>query len=380
MIRRIARDYAASIAVWMTLSVPVSWQEFKMAQMLHLGGNFHDEMLVFGARYLSVALLTPLIFYLVGRWPITGSTAVLRTAAYLAGYIPFCVAFAFIRWCLVPPWIDETQEWGPRSLFTLNELVVHSFADVFLIYLGIIIAAYAYTYYVRNQRQEIERLELSQALAQSELQALKFQLHPHFLFNTLQGISTLVDTDKGAAQTMIVKLSTLLRVALKHGSADLIPLSEEVAFARSYLELQKMRLGKRLDVQWHMAPETMSTLVPQLILQPLIENAIVHGIACCREGGWIDVRSQQVDSVVTIEVRNSVGGHSEHGIGLGLQNTGARLKYLYSSEASFSMNIGPDRIATATLHLPSLGANPSKEARMAAEDNTKQREEKQCAY
>lgn len=351
-----------------------------MSQMLHLGGNLHDEIIVFGARYLSVALLTPLIFYLVGRWPITRSTAVLRTTAYLAGYIPFCVAFAFIRWCMVPPWIDETQEWGPRSLFALNELVVHSFADVFLIYLGIIIAAYAYTYYVRIQRQEIERLELSQALAQSELQALKFQLHPHFLFNTLQGISTLVDTDRGAAQTMILKLSTLLRIALKHGSADLIPLSEEVDFARSYLELQKMRLGKRLDIQWHIAPETMSTLVPQLILQPLIENAIVHGIACCREGGWIDIRSQQTENFVTLEVRNSVGGHSEHGIGLGLQNTAARLKYLYASEASFSMNIGSDGIAAATLRLPSLGATSPNEVPALAESNAKPREENQCAY
>jgi two-component system, LytTR family, sensor kinase len=363
-VRRVAREYAQSIAVWMTLSVLVAWQEFRLAQMEHMRGTFRDELLVFGARYLSVALLTPPIFYLVGRWPVYTRRSVLRIAGCIVGYVPFSVAFAFIRWCLLPPWLDEAQTWGPRTLFTLGQLVVHTFADVLLIYLAIIIAAHAYTYYVRNQSQEIERLELSQALAQSELQALKLQLHPHFLFNTLQGISTLVETDKRAAQAMIVKLSTLLRMALKHGSADLISLKEEIEFARSYLDLQKMRLGRRLEVRWQIAPETLRTLVPQLILQPLIENAVGHGIACCREGGWIEILSKQAQDVVTVEIRNSVGGHGENGMGLGLRNTAARLKYLYGTEAEFAMKIGQDGIAVATLSVPSLGATQSDEGRI----------------
>lgn len=362
-LRRMAREYALSIPVWLALSALVAWQDYRLVQMQHLRGTFRDELLVYGVRYLTVALLTPPIFHIVERWPITTRKSVLRTLGYVVGYGVFSVAFAFIRWCMLPPWMDETQVWGPRNLLTLGQLVVHTFADVLLIYIGIIITAHAYAYYVRNQRQEIERLELSQALAQSELQALKFQLHPHFLFNTLQGISTLVETDKLAAQTMIVKLSTLLRVALKHGSTDLIPLSEEVDFAKSYLELQKMRLGKRLEVRWQIAPETQAALVPQLILQPLIENAIVHGIACCREGGWIEVRSQQTGKMVAIEIRNSVCGRGENGLGLGLQNTAARLKYLYATEAAFTMEIGGDGIAVVSLSMPSFGATQSDEGR-----------------
>jgi two-component system, LytTR family, sensor kinase len=350
-VRRITRDYTISVAVWLTLSVLVAWQEFRLAQMEHLRGTFHDELLVFGARYLSVALLTPPIFYLAGRWPINTGNAVLRTAGYVIGYLPFSVLFAFIRWCLLPPWLDDAQTWGPRTLLTLGQLIVHTFADVLLIYLGILIAAHAYAYYVRNQRQEIERLRLNHALAQSELQVLKFQLHPHFLFNTLQSISTLVDTDKRAAQDMIVKLSSLLRTALEHGSADLVPLSNEIEFAESYLDLQKMRLGKRLEVRWNIAPETRTALVPQLILQPLVENAVVHGIACCREGGWIEIRSQ-ASEMLTVEICNSIGGRGEKGLGLGLQNTEARLKYLYSSEAVFTMEIKPEGVAVARLHLP----------------------------
>lgn len=362
-LRRMGREYALSIPVWLALSLLVAWQDYRLSQMEHLGGTFRDALLVYSVRYFTVALLTPPIFHIVERWPITTRNPVLRTFGYFIGYGAFSVAFAFIRWCLLPPWMDETQVWGPRTLFTLGQLVVHTFADVLLIYLGILIAAHAYTYYVRNRSQEIERLELCQALAQSELQALKFQLHPHFLFNTLQGISTLVETDKSSAQAMIVKLSTLLRIALKHGSTDLVPLSEELDFARSYLDLQKMRLDRRLEIRWQIAPETLTALAPQLILQPLIENAVVHGIACCREGGWIEIRSQRTENIVVIEIRNSIGGRGENGLGLGLQNTEARLKYLYAAEASFRMEIGPGGIATATLRLPSLGTSQPDESR-----------------
>jgi hypothetical protein len=342
------------------MSLLVSWQAIEETRREHLSISHHDLFLLFGVRYLTVALLTPPIFYCAERWPLKARNAVLRVASYAVGYVPFSMAFAFLRWCILPPWMEGTGTWGPRTLPALEQLTYQTFADVLLIYVGVVIAAHAYAYYVRSQRQEIERLELFQALAQSELQALKFQLHPHFLFNTLQGISTLIDTDQRSAQGMIVKLSRLLRIALKHGSADLVPLSDEVEFAESYLDLQKMRLGKRLEIYWKIAPETRSALVPQLILQPLIENAIVHGIACSREGGWIEIRSQ-AGEMLMIEIRNSIGGNGEKGLGLGLQNTAARLKYLYSDEATFAMDIRPEGLATATLRMPSFVSTQANE-------------------
>jgi two-component system, LytTR family, sensor kinase len=360
-VRRVIRDYALSIFAWLTMSLLTAWQTWNMSNRENLHVTLRDMLLLYAVRYFTVALLTPPIFYLSERWPFRGRKAWLRVFAWIIGYIPFAIAFGTIRWCFLPPWMEDTQSWGPRNLDTLGQVIYTTFADVLFLYLGIVIAAHAYTYYVRDRRHEIDHLQLSRALAQSELQALKFQLHPHFLFNTLQGISTLVDTDKRAAQAMILKLSRLLRVALKHGSADLIPLSDEIEFAESYLDLQKMRLGKRLEVRWDVEPETRSALVPQLILQPLIENAVVHGIACYREGGWIEIRSRAGD-ILTLEIRNSVGGRSEKGLGLGLQNTSSRLKYLYNSEASFKMEILPEGIAVATLRVPSfLGRN--------AEDN-----------
>jgi LytS/YehU family sensor histidine kinase len=123
----------------------------------------------------------------------------------------------------------------------------------------------------------------TQALAESELQALKSQLQPQFLFNALHGISTLIEVDKARAREMVLKLSSLLRTVLQDGTADLIPLKEELKFAEAYLDIDKMRLGERLEIYWKIPADARQLLVPPLILQPLVENAIVHGAACARE-------------------------------------------------------------------------------------------------
>ena len=229
-------------------------------------------------------------------------------------------------------------------------------SKLLLVYIAIVVAAHAYQYLKRVRKQEAERYEFQRALAASELQALKMQLHPHFLFNTLHGISTLVDNDARSAKAMILKLSNLLRTSIERESTDLIPLEEELAFAREYLELEKMRFGDRLDIKWAIAPETTHLPVPQMILQPLVENAIRHGIASLREGGWVEVASTTQDRLLNICVRNSAAATvpKSNGTGLGLKNVETRLKYLYSGDASLRLAFGDDRIVTVTLALPAL--------------------------
>jgi two-component system LytT family sensor kinase len=353
-LRRVVRGYALSIAFWLAASVLVSYQTYDQDRRIHLPAVFTSLLLLYAIRYLTIAFLTPPIFYLVGRWPVTGA-AIRRSAGYALGYLPFSLAFAVIRWLLLPPWIEETLSWGPRTLQTLLYLTYNTFADTLLLYLAIVVAAHAYTYFVRGQRQEIERLELHQALAQSELQALRAQLHPHFLFNTLQGVSTLIDTDRAAAQTMLLTLATLLRTALKHGSADLVTFREELDFVESYLDLEKMRLGRRLQVRWQIDPHVYGALIPQLLLQPLIENAVVHGIASSREGGWIEVQAYVRDGRLHVGIRNTLGGQSQPGLGLGIANTRARLRFLYAEDASFEFQLQRDAgVALASLALPAF--------------------------
>jgi two-component system sensor histidine kinase AlgZ len=133
-----------------------------------------------------------------------------------------------------------------------------------------------------------------------------------------------------------------------------IPLHEELKFVGDYLDIEKMRLGDRLKIDWHVSPETRSMLVPQMILQPLVENAIRHGIASSRENGWVELSTRSTGGALSIKVRNSVGGKRSDGTGVGLLNVKSRLQHLYSGEADLRFAIAEDRTATAELTLPAL--------------------------
>jgi two-component system, LytTR family, sensor kinase len=352
-VRRIARDFAISTAFWLSMSVLMAWQEYMLARQANLNYSISEMMLLFAVRCLTLALITPLIFYIVEWRPLKPGALLGRGAGYLLGFALFTIAFASIRWCIYPPWLPETQHWGARSLHSFVDMLYEMFADEFVTYIGIVIAAHAYVYFFSVQRQEREQLELKQALTQSELQALKSQIHPHFLFNTLHGISTLVESDPTRAQRMIVNLSRLLRRAIQHDGVDLVTLGEDLQFAEEYLNIEKMRLGDRLTVRWSILPESRKVLVPQLILQPLIENAVKHGVSPAREGGWIDVSSAMSGQTLNIEVKNSALGVQKIGTGLGLQNIRMRLKCLYGDDASLHF-LRDDRIATASLTLPAF--------------------------
>ncbi len=351
---RVARAYGLSIIVWLSAAPLIAWQRFTLERMEHLPVLYHNYLLVYGARYLTVALLTPPIFYFVNRWPVTGGAIFHRAWAYVLGYLPFSLAFAVIRWLLLPPWIEQSLSFGPRTLDSLLELTYSTFADVLFLYLSVVVAAHAYVYFVLGQRQEIERLELRQSLAQSELQTLRAQLHPHFLFNTLQGLSTLINTDRQTAQTMLFTLAELLRTTLKHGTADLVSVREELDFLKAYLYLEQLRLGKRLEVRWRVSEDVEDAFIPQLLLQPLIENAIVHGVSSSQSPGWLQIEASIFDERLRVVIRNSIGGVSQPGLGVGIANTKARLRYLYGEDASFEFEILDRKAAAAYITIPAF--------------------------
>jgi LytS/YehU family sensor histidine kinase len=162
--------------------------------------------------------------------------------------------------------------------------------------------------------------------------------------------------DGKSAKAMLIKLSGLLRIVLQHSGSDLIPLHEELKFMREYLDLEKVRVEERLTVDWSIPSETLDLLVPQLILQPLVENAIRHGIASARGHSWIQI-SSRINGLLELRISNGVGGRKPPGTGLGLRNTEARLRHLYSGEAAFEFSVAKDGTATATLALPVLGSH-----------------------
>jgi sensor histidine kinase YesM len=165
----------------------------------------------------------------------------------------------------------------------------------------------------------------------------------------------LIDSNPPTAQAMLHRLGSLLRTVLKHGTIDLISLEEELAFIRAYLDLEHMRLGSRLTVRWCIAPDSTNALIPQLLLQPLVENAIVHGIAPAREGGWIAIDASVRDDVLFVEIRNSVVAAPQPGLRVGLENVRARLKHLYADDAHFEFVVqGEASVAVARLRIPAF--------------------------
>jgi two-component system, LytTR family, sensor kinase len=351
----VLRSYAVSIGMWCAISLLTGWQYRIFDEQRHINSSFLDMMLLAGSRGFSYAMLTPPIFYLARRSIGEVENRFRYLLFYVLGAGPFMLLYAGIHWLILPPWDGYLQQYVPRSAHGPLELIHSGFADEITIYIAIVVAAHAYRYFEKVRQQDMERNEFQRALAASELQALKMQLQPHFLFNTLHGISTLIDTDQSSAKEMVVKLSTLLRRTLERSGSDLISLSEELTFAREYLDLEKMRLGARLAVDWSVDPHTVETLVPQLILQPLIENAVRHGVACSRDGGWLEISARKSGESLELCVRNSIGGKRNSGIGVGLKNTEARLRNLYSDEASFSFVESGDQLAVATIVLPALG-------------------------
>jgi hypothetical protein len=212
----------------------------------------------------------------------------------------------------------------------------HFHEDV-LTYAAIVSVWYALDFHNRFRERERRAAELEAHLAQSRLQVLKSQLHPHFLFNTLNGIAALIYENPKAAHRMLARLSELLRMSLQNDAASEVMLRSELEFGRRYLELEQIRFGTRLTVQWDIAPETLEGCVPNLLLQPLLENAIKHAIAPFSTPGQIFVFSRRENDKLLLRVTDNGPGLAEFNersgrSGIGLINTRARLRELYGEE------------------------------------------------
>jgi two-component system sensor histidine kinase AlgZ len=204
-------------------------------------------------------------------------------------------------------------------------------------------------------RAEGERLrEAAQAARDAELRALRYQLQPHFLFNTLNAISALVGDDrKRDATRMIARLGDFLRATLEASHGHEVSVADEIAFTSTYLDIEKARFGERLRVDIHTGPDTLEAQVPYLLLQPLVENAIRHGIAPRAEGGRIGIRFQRDGAMLRIVVDNDRvdGASTAVGQGVGLTNVRARLDALHA--AAYRIDVGPhEALWRVTVTLP----------------------------
>ncbi|MGO1068211.1 sensor histidine kinase [Lysobacter sp. CA199] len=216
------------------------------------------------------------------------------------------------------------------------------------------------TYYAELRREQAEHLEARASASDAELRALRYQLQPHFLFNTLNAISTLVAEERGAqARQMLARLGDFLRCVLEARQGHEIALAEEIAMTDTYLEIEKAKLGKRLTVSWQLGDGVLAAQVPCLLLQPLVENAIRHGIAPRSAPGRVDIRIARDAEWLDILIGNDLpapgesapreDGRSE---AVGLDNVRARIARLYPDRATLHAGIGDDGRYQVRLKLP----------------------------
>ncbi len=205
---------------------------------------------------------------------------------------------------------------------------------------GIIAIAHAFFYYRETQRRALETAQLETRLVDAQLRALQSQLHPHFLFNTLHAISALMHRDVRAADRMLIQLGDLLRMTLDSVAHPEARLTEEMDFLAKYLEIEQVRLGDRLIVKFDVDPEVLDAVVPALLLQPLVENAIRHGIAPTGRPGMVTVAARREGEMLVMTVTDTGPGPNERAMaalstGIGLSNTRARLTHQFGARYRF---------------------------------------------
>jgi len=361
--------WLVSFAVWTFLALAATGTIYEMYRSVGRG-SLKETFFLQVSQMFPYALLTPFVFALAIRYPVQRANWMRRSLLHLAWGVAFSALHVAMR-AATPYgfWDPQSRTWMSaiwdahthavrlqwpqlQMLFFSNVL-----DDVTGAYLPIVLIAHVISYYKILREREIRTSQLQIQLTKARLQALKSQLQPHFLFNTLHSISSLMLTDVYAADRMMTRLSDLLRMSLESDATQITTLSRELEFANGYLEIEKVRFDERLRVVLEIAPDTLDAQVPTLLLQPLVENAVKHGIAKRSEGGEIRISATHDDHSLYLKISDSGpglgdGGNFEQKGGVGLRATRDRLKTLYGGEQSLDIRELPERGVEVCVSIP----------------------------
>ena len=309
-------------------------------------------------EWLILGALTPLVYWLARRYPLRPPIVGRNLLAHVGGALLLCIGWATagasLRWVLgigptqitktqhLTGWLLTTIPWGTFMYFTT---------------LGCV---HAFGYFVEAKEREAQTARLAAQVAEARLGALRMQLHPHFLFNSLNAITVLVrDRDTVAAGRMLDLLSDVLRQVLRSDQAHEVSLADELRFLERYLAIEQVRFSDRLVVRFDVDDTLMDAAVPEFLLQPLVENALRHGIAQRADAGTVEVSARREgDSLILSVTDNGPGPHAgrrdENGNGLGLANMRERLTTLYGSRAQLDLRArpAPESGTLATVSIP----------------------------
>jgi sensor histidine kinase YesM len=300
------------------------------------------------------ATLTPAIFF-ISAWAMRARMNVVVRAV---GVILAGIAVAFIANGVLDFFRFEIFHIPRRRTALITPLMSFrvTFLNQFFVYFAVLAGGFAREYSERDRQRKQEAAQLQAQLAQARLEALRMQINPHFLFNTLHAISALVERDPAGVRRMIARLSELLRYTLDTAAGDVVPLEQELGFVRRYVEIMNVRFQGRLEFQENVEPD-LAARVPSLILQPLVENALKHGVSNARGAGHVTLAARRDGDRLLISIADDGPGPAEktNDSGIGLSNTRERLRQMYGDRAGLTLRSAPEGGTIAEIVLP-IGA------------------------
>ncbi len=315
-----------------------------------------SELLGLGlAEWYGWALLSLVVFRVARRFPFEQG----RWLRSLLAHLPISALFAVLATALLVVehhFLRQALPKPTRSPEFLQLFFLVNLQENLVVYWILVGVYHALAYYRKYRERELRASQLEARLARAQLQVLKMQLHPHFLFNTLHAISALMHQDVEVADRMLARLASLLRSALENADRQEVTLREELDFIHPYLEIEQARLGTRLSVQMDIDPTTMDAAVPNLVLQPLVENAIRHGLAPRSEAGRVLILSRRQADRLCLQVCDDGPGLPARPRalreGIGLSNTRSRLQQLYGNAHRFELTNGEGKGLMASVTIP----------------------------
>ncbi len=292
---------------------------------------------------------TLFLFWLAWKYPI-GREQMLRNIGIHALGVAAIIVVKAAYICLT----NSALVWYDGALPGFGEVVVTSIRNNLMTGWTVVGVGHAFVFYRRARERERELADMERTLVAARLDALRAQINPHFLFNALNSVAEMVHVDADQADEMLVSLSCLLRDGLANEERQLRPLREEIALVEHYLLIEKIRLGQRLTVVWNVDQESLPVPVPVLILQPLVENAIVHAIARSKAAGTVTIRAHNQGFMLLLGVENSIGDDASAaaGNGVGLRSVSGRLELLYGGQATLVRREAASGSYVVELHIP----------------------------
>jgi two-component system, LytTR family, sensor kinase len=326
-------------------------QEYVQARLAGHAPRWQD--LAFPAGdWLFLAVLTPIPSYFGTRFQFRPGRRTLALAGHIVGAVAFCLiwsAFGLgLGWLL-----HRYPAVGPLWPAYFNWALIATPFSV-LMYCGVLGCVYAFLYFVQIQEREAYAERLTAQLAEARLGALRMQLNPHFLFNSLNALSVLVrDQNIGGSLRVLELLSDVLHQVLSADQQQEILLADELKVLEKYFAIEQVRFSDRLRINWNVDERARLAYVPSFLLQPLVENAIKHGIAKRADSGRIDISAHVLGHRLELSVRDDgVGVKSSYAEGVGLSNTRERLRTLYGDDGSLTITPTAEGGTAAILHIP----------------------------